>query len=45
MLQLKTIDPDTYLLLQELSKSDYLDDFALAGGTSLALQIGHCIFC
>ena len=43
MLQLKTIDPNTYLLLQELSKSDYLDDFALAGRTSLALQIGHRI--
>lgn len=43
MLQLKTIDSDTYLLLQELSKSNYLNDFALAGGTSLALQIGHRI--
>ena len=43
MLQLKTIDPDTYLLLQQLSESDYLKDFALAGGTSLALQLGHRI--
>lgn len=43
MLQLKTIHKDTYLLLQELSKLDYLKNFALAGGTSLALQLGHRI--
>ena len=43
MLQLKTIHQDTYLLLQELSKLGYLNDFALAGGTSLALQLGHRI--
>jgi len=43
MLQLKTIDSNTYLLLQELSKSAYLNDFALAGGTALALRLGHRI--
>jgi len=43
MLQLKTIHQDTYSLLQELSKLDYLNDFALAGGTSLALRLGHRI--
>jgi len=43
MLRLKTIQKDTYKLLQELSKLDYLNNFALAGGTSLALQLGHRI--
>lgn len=43
MLQLNTIHNNTYLLLEALSKRDYLKDFALAGGTSLALQLGHRI--
>lgn len=43
MLQLKSIHQDTFLLLQELSQLNYLNDFALAGGTSLALQLGHRI--
>ena len=43
MLQLRTIDSDTYSLLQELSGLDFLNDFSLAGGTSLALQLGHRI--
>ena len=43
MLQLNTIHNNTYLVLEALSKRDYLKDFALAGGTSLALQLGHRI--
>lgn len=41
MLQLRTIDSDTYSLLQEISGLDFLNSFSLAGGTSLALQLGH----
>jgi len=43
MLQLKTIHTDTLELLQKLSANDSLNAFALAGGTSLALQLGHRI--
>ena len=43
MLQLKAIHKDTFSFLQKLSKLVYLNDFALAGGTSLALQLGHRI--
>ena len=43
MLQLKTIDTNTFSLLKDLSAAKYLSDFALAGGTSLALQLGHRI--
>ncbi len=43
MLHIDSIDQDTYLLLQELSSLNYLKEFALAGGTSLALQLGHRI--
>jgi len=41
MLQLKTIHTDTFELLQKLSTTESLEPFALAGGTSLALQLGH----
>jgi predicted nucleotidyltransferase component of viral defense system len=41
MLHLNTIDDIVYSLLKKLTSSDYLDHFSLAGGTSLALQIGH----
>ena len=43
MLHLKTIHTDTFELLQELSATEHLSAFALAGGTSLALQLGHRI--
>ncbi len=43
MLRLKTIHNDTYNLLRELSESRELDSFALAGGTALALMLGHRI--
>ena len=41
MLHLNTIDTSVQHLLIQFSSSDYLDNFALAGGTSLSLQIGH----
>jgi len=28
-------------LLKQISATDYFNEFALAGGTSLSLQIGH----
>lgn len=42
MLHLTTVDADTYNLLQALFAIDIIkENFALAGGTSLALQTGH----
>lgn len=42
MLHLSTVDKNTYELLQYLSAIEMVSGkFALAGGTSLALQIGH----
>jgi predicted nucleotidyltransferase component of viral defense system len=42
MLHLTTVDTTTYLLLQDIFKTEVIkNNFALAGGTSLALQIGH----
>lgn len=42
MLQLSTIETKTFSLLKGLFKLDEIkEQFALAGGTSLALQVGH----
>lgn len=42
MLHLTTIENETYGLLQKLNSIELIaSTFALAGGTSLALQIGH----
>jgi predicted nucleotidyltransferase component of viral defense system len=41
MLHLNTIDENIHATLQSLFQADYLSNFALAGGTSLALQLGH----
>jgi len=41
MLHLNTIDDTVRDLLLQFSSVDYLSGFALAGGTSLAVQIGH----
>ncbi|MFT3949577.1 MAG: nucleotidyl transferase AbiEii/AbiGii toxin family protein [Agriterribacter sp.] len=42
MLHLSTIDTATWLLLKEIFITEIIkNNFALAGGTSLALQIGH----
>ncbi|MES1225304.1 MAG: nucleotidyl transferase AbiEii/AbiGii toxin family protein [Bacteroidota bacterium] len=41
-LHLTTVDTETYSLLQKISALEVIaSKFALAGGTSLALQIGH----
>ena len=42
MYHLTTLEPSTYSLLQDIFRIDPIHlQFALAGGTSLALQIGH----
>lgn len=41
MLHFETIDPATLELLEQLLQLDILKNFRLAGGTSLALQMGH----
>ncbi len=42
MLHLTTVDSNTYALLQQIFTVEIIkNDFALAGGTALALQIGH----
>jgi predicted nucleotidyltransferase component of viral defense system len=41
MLHLNTIDADTHKTLITLQSKDYLREFALAGGTNLALRLGH----
>ena len=41
MLQTATVERRTYELLKKLMRDDLLSDFLLAGGTNLALQIGH----
>lgn len=41
MLQQKAVSPTTFSLLKKLMDVDEFDCFNLAGGTALALQIGH----
>ena len=42
MFHLSTVDPETFRLLQNLFTVPFVKkQFALAGGTSLALQTGH----
>ena len=43
MLHKETIEPNSLELLKKLQSCNNLKDFHLAGGTSLALQIGHRI--
>lgn len=43
MLQLKTVNKETIALLKDLLVLDIFQEFTLAGGTGLALQIGHRI--
>lgn len=38
---LKTLVPETRRVLEAIAKEPRIDDFYLAGGTALALQIGH----
>ncbi len=37
----EAVTPITLQLIKDLSKQDFVKDFHLAGGTALALQIGH----
>jgi len=41
MLQTETVERKTFELLKRLMQDEFLSDFLLAGGTSLALQLGH----
>ena len=41
MLHLETVDADTLELLKQLQRNESLANTRLAGGTALALQIGH----
>jgi predicted nucleotidyltransferase component of viral defense system len=41
MLYKEAIEPGTLELLRELQKSEILNEFILAGGTALAMQLGH----
>jgi hypothetical protein len=41
MLQTSTVEAKTFQLLKRLMSDERLSDFILAGGTNLALQIGH----
>ena len=41
MLQTKTVERGLFELLKKIMNNEYLSDFILAGGTNLALQIGH----
>lgn len=41
MLQAQTVTGSTYALLKRLMSDTHLDGFSLAGGTNLALQLGH----
>ncbi len=41
MLHKETVEQSTLELLKELQKKDYLSVFHLAGGTALALKLGH----
>lgn len=43
MLQLNTIHKETFALLKAISSHKELQNFSLAGGTALALQLGHRI--
>ncbi|MFT4666192.1 MAG: putative nucleotidyltransferase component of viral defense system [Gammaproteobacteria bacterium] len=43
MLHYPTIFPKTLQLLKDLQQIEYLNEYFLVGGTSLALQIGHRI--
>ena len=41
MLQTQTVERKTFELLKQLMQDKFLSNFLLAGGTSLALQLGH----
>lgn len=41
MLQKKTLERKTFELLDLMMQDEYISDFSLAGGTALALYLGH----
>ncbi len=41
-LQLNILPEEQLRLFETLSTQSFIEDFYLAGGTCLALQIGHC---
>jgi predicted nucleotidyltransferase component of viral defense system len=41
MLYFQTIEPNTLSILKQLLRNERLEKFYLAGGTALALQLGH----
>jgi predicted nucleotidyltransferase component of viral defense system len=41
MLQIESVQPNTFAILKKLSALPVLSEFQLVGGTALALQIGH----
>ncbi len=43
MLHQETVEPDTFQIIIDLQKKDYLRNFYLVGGTALSLQMGHRI--
>jgi hypothetical protein len=43
MLHYKTVEKSTLELLKKLMDDNFLKDFALVGGTALALRLGHRI--
>lgn len=43
MLYQETVEPGTFQIIIDLQKKDYLQNFYLAGGTALSLQLGHRI--
>jgi predicted nucleotidyltransferase component of viral defense system len=43
MLHLKTVEPDTFSILEKLMTLPTLNDFSLVGGTALSLLFGHRI--
>jgi len=41
MLQIETVDPNTFSILKQLMEMPELKDFSLVGGTALSLLYGH----
>ena len=41
MLQKEAVTPELLIMLTEIMKQPLFDNYILAGGTALALQIGH----
>lgn len=41
MLYTQTVAPETLELLKRLESEPFMDSFSLAGGTALALYLGH----